>query len=80
MLLVKTKIHSSNIAGIGLFADEFIKKGTYVWRFKKGFDLRVDKDYPNTLQKLAKSFFMTYAYQNPQTLKFVLCTDNARFF
>ncbi|MBM3261792.1 SET domain-containing protein [Candidatus Kaiserbacteria bacterium] len=79
MLLVKTKIKASPIAGTGLFADEFIPKGTFIWRFKKGFDMRVGKDYPDTLQEPAKSFFSTYAYQNPQTLHYVLCADDARF-
>ena len=76
MLLVKTKIRSSNIAGIGLFADELIPKGKCIWKFKEGFG----KDYPDTLEGAAKSFFSTYAYQNPTTLNYVLCADNARFF
>ncbi len=80
MLLVKTKIQSSDVAGMGLFANELIPKGTYIWRFKKGFDIRVDKNYPETLQEPAKSFFMTYAYQNPDTMNYVLCADDARFF
>lgn len=80
MLLVKTKIGPSKISGIGLFADEFIPRGTWIWRFKKGFDIRVNKDYPNTLQEPAKSYFMCYAYQNPKTLNWVLCADDARFF
>ncbi len=80
MLLVNTKIQSSNIAGMGLFANEFIRKGTYVWRFKEGFDIRVNESYLGTLQEPAKSFFITYAYQNPVTMKYVLCVDNARFF
>jgi len=65
---------------MGLFADEFIPKGTCIWRFKKGFDLKVAENYPETLQEPAKSFFMKYAYQNPQTLHYVLCGDDARFF
>lgn len=80
MLLVKTKIAPSNIAGTGLFADEFIPKGTWIWRFKKGFDIRVDKNYPNTLEEPTKSFFMTYAYQNHKTLNYILCSDDAKFF
>lgn len=80
MLLVKTKIASSPLAGIGLFADQFIPKGTYIWRFKKGFDLRFGNNYIDTLQEPSKSFFLTYAYQNPKTLNYVLCSDNARFF
>ena len=79
MLLVRTKLVSSKIAGIGLFADEFISRGTYIWRFKKGFDIRVNKKYPSTLKEPAKSFFRTYAYQIPKTLNYVLCADNGRF-
>ncbi len=80
MLLVKTKIGPSKVSGIGLFADEFIPKNTWIWRFKKGFDIRVDKNYPDNLQEPAKSYFMKYAYQNNKTLNYVLCSDNARFF
>jgi SET domain-containing protein len=80
MLLVKTKVKYSDIAGMGLFADEFIPKGTCVWKFGKGFDIRVGKDYPKILIEPAKSFFLTYAYQNPKTLNYVLCADDARFF
>lgn len=80
MLLVKTKIGPSPIAGIGLFADKFIPKGAYIWRFKKGFDIRVDTDYPARLPEPAKTYFSTYAYQNPETLKYILCADDARFF
>ena len=80
MLLVKTRIGTSPIAGIGLFADEFIPKGTPIWRFKKGFDIRVDQAYVDALPGPAKAFFATYAYQNQETLRYVLCADNARFF
>lgn len=79
MLLVKTKIGPSKIAGIGIFANELIPKGTYTWRFKKGFDIRVDENYPDTLPEPAKSFFRTYAYQNPETLNYILAADDARF-
>lgn len=80
MLLVKTKIGPSKIAGIGLFADQFIPKGTHIWRFVKDFDIRVDQDYPSRLPEVAKDYFMRYAYQNPETMKYVLCSDDARFF
>lgn len=80
MLLVKTKIGLSPIQGIGLFADQFITKGDYIWRFKKNFDIRVNKDYPNTLPEVAKDYFERYAYQNNETLNYILCSDDARFF
>jgi len=77
---VKTRLGRSAIAGIGLFAAEFIPKGTCIWRFKTGFDIRVDKDYPSRLPEPARTFWATYAYQNHATLKYVLCADDARFF
>lgn len=80
MLMVKTNILPSPIAGIGLFAAEFIPKGTRVWEFRVGFDIRVTKNYPDQLQEPAKSFFAKYAFQYPQTLDFILCADDARFF
>ncbi|HEY9586021.1 MAG TPA: hypothetical protein VJJ27_00060 [Candidatus Paceibacterota bacterium] len=38
MLLIKTKVKSSKIHGLGLFADQFIPEGTEIWRFTPGFD------------------------------------------
>ena len=43
MLYVKTKIGQSKIHGMGLFADQFIKKGTIIWKFTPGFDLKFTK-------------------------------------
>ena len=37
--MVKTKIGPSGIAGISLFADQIIPKGTVVWRYQECFDL-----------------------------------------
>ena len=59
MLLVKTKIKSSEIAGIGLFADEFIPKGTCTWRFRGGSIF--------AFQKIIRTL-----YQSQQKLSFKL--------
>jgi len=80
MLLVKTKIGPSAIHGIGLFADQFIPKGTVIWKFAEGFDVRVPADELARLAEPAKEQFLNYAYQNKDTNKFVLCFDDARFF
>lgn len=45
MLLVKTRVGTSKIEGLGLFAAEFIKKGKDIWRFMPGFDLMIHKDF-----------------------------------
>lgn len=80
MLLVKTKIGPSPIAGIGIFADEFIPKGTRIWEFKEGFDLRFDAHFSDTLSEPARKQFLNYSYKNPKTGLYVLCADDARFF
>ena len=41
MLLVKTKIGPSEIDGIGLFADQFIPRGTLVWELVPALDIEV---------------------------------------
>ena len=51
MLVVKTKIKNSPIHGIGLFAEEFIPKGTLVWKLNKKFDLIYTKKQFNSLPK-----------------------------
>ena len=38
MFLVKTYLDRSRIHGIGVFAGEFIRKDTKIWRFVIGFD------------------------------------------
>lgn len=80
MLLVKTKIGPSAIAGIGLFTDEFIAKGTPVWKFEEGFDVRLTKEQFSKLSLPAQKQVLNYSYFNPHTDKYVLCSDDARFF
>lgn len=38
MLLVKTYLDKSRRHGLGVFAGQFIRKGTKIWRFVEGFD------------------------------------------
>lgn len=80
MLLVKTIIKSSPIEGIGLFADQFIPKGTPVWKFQPGFDLKIDLSALAHLSEPAKEQFLTYSYLNQKTNKYILCFDHARFY
>ena len=71
----------SKISGIGLFTDQFIPKGTLIWKFIDGFDLRIDKSKLEDIKsEPAKEQFLKYAYLNSRTLKYVLCFDDARFF
>jgi uncharacterized protein len=79
MLLVKTFLDKSKIHGIGLFTDQFISKGTIVQKFISGFDLTIDEKNLDKLPEAAKEQFLTYAYKNKNTGKYILCADNARF-
>jgi|SRR3989344_1306469 len=80
MLMVKTKIGPSGIAGIGLFADQVILKGTVVWKYQEGFDLLLSKEEVEKLSGPAKEQFYNYAYLDKKRGKYMLCSDDARFF
>ena len=75
-LLVKTGIDPSNIAGIGLFAEEFIPEGTQVWEFTPNFDT-VFEDIGN-FPPLLREFLTTYCYRTRG--RYVFCADHAKFF
>jgi uncharacterized protein len=77
MLLVKTKLGLSKIHGIGLFANEPIKKGTPIWKFAPGLDLKFSEDLMRSIEH--KEQIKDYVYLDVNTKKFVLCCDDARF-
>lgn len=80
MLLVKTKIGVSKIHGIGVFADEFISKGTWIWRFQEGFDQMIDKEELTKLSEPAKKQFLNYSYLSTRSNSYILAFDDSRFF
>ena len=79
MLLVKTKIGLSKIHGIGLFADQFIPRGTPIWKFMPDFDLEIDENQLAKFPEIAKEYFLKYSYLDLKTKKHILCSDDARF-
>lgn len=78
MITVKTKIGKSKIHGIGLFADEFIPKGTRLWRFEKDFDLMISEEKKQSLPKLNQEFIEFYYFYDNQ-FGWIILGDNARF-
>lgn len=80
MMLARAKTGPSNIHSIGLFAKEFIPKGTKVWEFTEGFDLILTKEEVRNLSEAAREQFLNYAYLSKKSGKYVLCSDDARFF
>ena len=80
MLYVKTKIQPSLIHGIGVFAEEFISKGTTVWKFTHGFDLKFTRQqilsFPETLQ----IYIYKYGWKSKKTALYCLSSDNGKYF
>jgi len=70
MLLVKTKIKESKIHGIGLFADQFIPKGTEIWKFTSGFDQKFTREQILNFPDLLQVYIYKYCWRR----KKVNCT------
>lgn len=79
MFTIKTKLGNSEIHGIGVFADEFISKGTLIWKYQKYFDTTISDEEFERLPKLTQDFLLFYGYYNKEEGGYVLCGDNARF-
>jgi SET domain-containing protein len=80
MLLVKTKLNASEIHGIGLFADDFIRKDTIVWKFHPLIDLIITREQIAELAAEAREQIKKYSYRDIHSGLYVLCGDDARFF
>jgi hypothetical protein len=80
VLLVKTRIAPSAIHGTGLYADEFIPKGTIIWEFTHGFDVYVSAEEIQTLPAAAQAAMLKYCHREVDNGLYVLCADDARFF
>jgi len=75
MLIIKTKLKEFPQKGIGLIADQNIKKGEAIWIYHPMIDITIkEKDVP----KEAKDFFETYAVEEKKG-EYFLNIDNARF-
>lgn len=79
MLLVNAKVGTSKIHGFGLIAQEFIPKGTCIWRFQPGFDLMIDETELATLSATAQRQVRHYAFYDPTRRAYVLSGDDDRF-
>ncbi|QLH35057.1 MAG: SET domain-containing protein [Parachlamydiaceae bacterium] len=86
MLLVKTVVKPSSIAGVGLFADEDIKEGSSVWKYTPDSCSLFTKDQIDTLihsfhktEKELMQYLLTYTYFQAKLNGLILCLDNGRF-
>lgn len=75
MLLVKTYLDKSAIHGLGVFAAEFIRKGTKIWRFVEGFDHAYSPRQFAKLPKPAREFLKNYGYRVDGEILFTVDND-----
>jgi uncharacterized protein len=79
MLLIKTKVLPSRIHGLGLFADEFIPKGTIVWKFLPGFDQRFTHEQISGFPSIVQKYLARHASFRKSNL-YLLCADEGNYF
>jgi uncharacterized protein len=84
MLLVKTAVKQSPIAGLGLFADENIKEGQMVWRYDPNSSLLITRPQMTTFLASSESeqtalFYLMYGFYVAPMDGLLLCLDNGRF-
>lgn len=80
MLLVKTRVGPSTVHGLGLFADQFIPKGTRMWEFDERVDRRFDETYLAGLAEAEREALLMHCYVNPRSGLYVFCGDDARYW
>jgi uncharacterized protein len=76
MLLIKTYVDKSAIHGLGVFAAEFIRKGTKIWRFVEGFDRAYSPKEFARLPKPARDFLKDYGYRVDGEILFTVDNDH----
>ncbi|CAN5870772.1 SET domain-containing protein-lysine N-methyltransferase [soil metagenome] len=79
MLLVDARAGMSKIQGIGLFAHEFIPKGTCVWVFDPDFDVVFTEEKLQSFPPPAQRQARRYAYDDPTKQLYILASDDSRF-
>jgi SET domain-containing protein len=76
MLLVKTVVKQSPIHGRGVFADQFIPKGTIIWRFSEAAgDRQLDCRLVRTYQLRLRRYLHHFCYLSRHTGKWVWSND-----
>lgn len=83
MLRVNTMLLPSSLQGIGLFADEFIKKGTVTWkRDPEDFSFEMDKYLMRFRKKVRdhqREYVKAHSYFDAETGLWVYCVDALKY-
>lgn len=79
MLRIKTKVKASQIDGLGLFADQFIPKGTVTWTYEPSIDVSYTDADVASLSPEARAVFDKYSYYDKTRGFHIVCGDDDRF-
>src|SRR3989344_4572462 len=80
MLFINTKVKQSKIHGWGVFADEFVEKGTTIWKFTPDFDLKFTKEQIEKFPEFFKKYLETYTWLSKKSGMYCFASDNGRYF
>lgn len=80
MMLVKTQVKESKIHGLGLFADQFISKGTEIWRFTPGFDLKFTREQILSFPEALQIYIYKYSWRSKKSKLYCFSSDDGKFF
>lgn len=78
MIVVKTFLKETKHKGIGLFAGQFLPKGTIWWKETLNFDKIITNDEYFVANELEREFYDTYMFVKSDGTMY-MCVDNARF-
>lgn len=78
MLHIRTRAKSSPVHGVGLFAEEFIPKGTVVWTYNESVDRIISPEDIALLPTVAREFLEIYG-NHLKDGSIQLSFDHARF-
>jgi len=76
MMCVKTVIKSSEIHGIGLFADEDIQEGQIIWKFNPLVDLVLSEEQLESLHPVCRERIEYYSFKTNDGRYVLVCDDN----
>ncbi|WP_108681366.1 SET domain-containing protein [Methyloceanibacter sp. wino2] len=80
MLLISTFVAPSSIEGLGVFADEFVPRGTIIWQYNPKFDVLVDDTELGALPPPMQSHIARYGYPHLDRPSFrVIDVDNGKY-
>ena len=70
---VEVKVATNPEMGLGLFTKEFIQKGTIVWEFVEGGDIKMDEATFNKLNYAQKEYFEKYGWKEDDGFYYSSC-------